>query len=221
MWTDKKSYPMAPHTQTLPPGACFEFGNATSPLRATSIRVSPAGNSRTAFFARYPKATFADVAKIDPSPPDGGTWPPPAPHPANAEKTPVTCKDVPSPANGSIKDKDTIWVRQCPLPIPNWGHYRICFDAQFVELPGGALSGWPPERLPIVLDKSLIDVVSKSNSEDPRTNWISGNQCRDYYDVQSAYVLVGRTLGDINFDPGGQWDPSKVQKVHMWIAHIK
>ena len=27
--------------------------------------------------------------------------------------------------------------------------------------------------------------------------------------------LVGGTLGDANFNPGGQWDPDKVRKIHV------
>jgi hypothetical protein len=201
------------------PGACIEFGGAHSPQRATSIRVAAqSSNGGVGQFARYTAGTFADVVRVDAFP--TGIAPNPATYPANAKETAVGCTNVPNPA-APQHPNDTIWVRQCMLPIPIWGHYRICFDQKYVELPGGALSDWPDSRLPMVLDKAVIGMPSASNTEDARTNWIFPSSCRDYWDVTSAYVLVGRSLGDANFNPGGQWDPDKVQKIHLWIAQIK
>jgi hypothetical protein len=223
-WTDKDNNPTAqpPHQpfqqRLLPAGFCIEFGNATSPQRVTSIRLAATtGAHQTGSFSRYPLGTFADIVHVDNAPPAGSS-PSPA-HPADATKVFAQCSTV--TGSGSSKPGDTIFVKQCPIPIPTRGNYRICFDAKYVELSGGGISEWPPTRLPIVLDKSLVSIPSPSNSEDPRRNWIFGNNCRDYYDVQSAYVIVGKTIGDANFAPGGTWDPNKVLKVYMWIATLK
>jgi hypothetical protein len=188
--------------------------------RATSIRLlaQTLDHPESGQFARYPAGTFPDAMRVDSFP--TGILPAPAPHPGSAKNAVLRCEPT---GAGTISQKpgDTNFVKKCPLPIPNWGHYRICFDDNYVETVAGVMKTWPAAEMPIVLDKALISVPSPSNSEDPRRNWVFAAGCRDYYDVQEAYVLVGRIVGDHNFDPGQTWDPAQVAKIHMWITAIK
>jgi hypothetical protein len=223
-WTDASNNDLnsSPNKSSpLSPGSCIEFGNATSKDRATSIALQAQvlDHRQTGYFARYPKGTFAEIGRTDFATPGNPNLPAPMSRPSDAVAQAVICG--PALAGPKKAAGDTIFVKQCQLRVPDWGHYRICFDSKYVELNDGSLTAWPATALPMVLDKSVIGTPSPSNSEDPIRNWIFPNNCRDYYDVQSAFVLVGYRPDDSNFAPGQIYDPNKISKIHMWIAPIK
>lgn len=206
-----------PNTDSLAPGQCMEFGGSGK-ARATAIHISAStlSHRQTAYFARYARGTFASgVAKnFVPVP----ASPPPS-HPADAKSMDVVCKPASGAPNGVAGD--TVFVRECPLPIPTWGRYRVCFDDTYVVQQDGRVTTWPPTALPMVLDRNLIKQVDPSNSEDPRRSRTFPNVCRDLYNVQTASFFVGRQVGDANFAPGAIYDPDHVRAVRLWIAPLK
>ena len=194
---------------TIGPGKCVELG------AKSYIHVQSGTNpQQSVFYERFPAGTFPVVypppvslvsdrpttVTAPGTPPDG-----------SPEIAPVSCAPIPDAKRG--RDEPT-FTHYCKLPVSDWGHYRVCFGKEYVELRDGRRESWPYKYMVVAINEKPNSRPGNiaTDGTDPRFNATNPETCRDYYDVNSAILLL----------VGGPppWNPENIKSIHMSISPI-
>jgi hypothetical protein len=196
--------------KTISPGSCMDLGLKSY----LYVQASSQSGNRNVYYERFPAGTFAVQfpPPVSPAPNRPPSLLPPGVLPPGAQDWTATC--APIPQKSGAKGQAAFDLTCSVSGLPDWGHYRICFGAGFVELKDGTRTDWPYKLISTTLnDQPTANPVEPTDGTNPRFNAVDEPTCRDYYSVNSIGVLVGGAPPT--------WDATKVKAVHMSASSIQ
>jgi hypothetical protein len=119
----------------------------------------------------------------------------------------VECKPIQAPGNSSF-------YQSCKLPLEaDHTGIRICFGPNDINSSDGK-TVYATSLLEMITDDSLLNKAPIGY--DYRWNYVVPNGCRDIFDANVIYFLVGPA----DYKPTDYWNPSKVESVTPIIQYI-